>query len=196
MSQNVQDVEKANAGIMLCWLLNIYRILNSAEAQGELLLRLALADQLGSLTQVLCKPINSFSIIRNALIPNLEVFSPSHPQRSFFPCTMSKHATFTHPTLSLAWLCLLVASPNFWQACGNSLGATCLAQQVGKLTINYNILMTVNSAFASYGAFWMSYATIFIPSSGILAAYTDDTELASALGIYLITWFMFTFLLL
>jgi len=51
------------------------------------------------------------------------------------------------------------------------------------------------TAFSSYGAFWMSYATILIPSSGIVAAYTDDRELSNALGIYLITWFMFTFML-
>jgi len=51
------------------------------------------------------------------------------------------------------------------------------------------------TAFSSYGAFWMSYATILLPSSGILAAYTDDRELANALGIYLITWFMFTFMM-
>ncbi|KAJ7844448.1 FUN34 transmembrane protein [Mycena leptocephala] len=48
------------------------------------------------------------------------------------------------------------------------------------------------TAFSSYGAFWMSYATIFIPSSGILAAYPDPNELASALGIYLIAWLMVT----
>lgn len=46
--------------------------------------------------------------------------------------------------------------------------------------------------FASYGSFWMSYGTIFIPSSGILAAYSDPKELASALGIYLLTWDMVT----
>jgi len=51
------------------------------------------------------------------------------------------------------------------------------------------------TAFASYGAFWMSYATILIPASGILSAYTDADELASALGIYLIVWFILTFLL-
>jgi hypothetical protein len=34
----------------------------------------------------------------------------------------------------------------------------------------------------------MSYATILIPSSGILAAYADSpSELENALGIYLIT---------
>jgi hypothetical protein len=38
----------------------------------------------------------------------------------------------------------------------------------------------------------MSFATIFLPSSGILSAYTDIAELESALGIYLITWFMVT----
>ncbi|KAJ7241500.1 FUN34 transmembrane protein [Mycena haematopus] len=42
------------------------------------------------------------------------------------------------------------------------------------------------TVFASYGSFWMSYATIYIPSSGILAAYTDPNELANALGIYLL----------
>jgi len=51
------------------------------------------------------------------------------------------------------------------------------------------------AAFTSYGAFWMSYATIFIPGSGILAAYASAAELDSALGIYLITWFIVTFLL-
>jgi len=50
-------------------------------------------------------------------------------------------------------------------------------------------------AFTSYGAFWMSFATILIPGSGIVSAYTSPDEFASALGIYLITWFIFTFLL-
>ncbi|KZT24297.1 hypothetical protein NEOLEDRAFT_1170149 [Neolentinus lepideus HHB14362 ss-1] len=52
------------------------------------------------------------------------------------------------------------------------------------------------TAFSSYGAFWMSYATILIPNSGILAAYGDNTkELDNALGIYLTAWFIFTFLM-
>ncbi|KAG5635332.1 hypothetical protein H0H81_011706 [Sphagnurus paluster] len=46
--------------------------------------------------------------------------------------------------------------------------------------------------FTTYGAFWMSYATILIPGSGILAAYTSKTELQSALGIFLICWAMIT----
>ncbi|KJA18270.1 hypothetical protein HYPSUDRAFT_45447 [Hypholoma sublateritium FD-334 SS-4] len=53
------------------------------------------------------------------------------------------------------------------------------------------------TAFASYGAFWMSYATILIPGSGILAAYTDASdELSSGLGIFLITWTLVTFFFL
>ncbi|KAJ7508817.1 FUN34 transmembrane protein [Mycena galericulata] len=48
------------------------------------------------------------------------------------------------------------------------------------------------TAFSSYGAFWMSYATIFIPSSGIIAAYSDPSEFANAVGIYLVAWLMVT----
>ena len=42
----------------------------------------------------------------------------------------------------------------------------------------------------------MSYATILIPGSGVLSAFKDSSELESALGIYLVAWFMVTFLLL
>lgn len=59
------------------------------------------------------------------------------------------------------------------------------------------------AAFTSYGAFWLSFGAIYIPGAGITAAYADPTtgiinesELASALGIYLITWCVVTFLLL
>jgi len=53
------------------------------------------------------------------------------------------------------------------------------------------------TAFSSYGGFWMSYATILIPSSGIIDSYTaTPEELPNALGIYLIAWFMFTFMML
>ncbi|EMD41315.1 hypothetical protein CERSUDRAFT_41638, partial [Gelatoporia subvermispora B] len=62
-----------------------------------------------------------------------------------------------------------------WEfACANSFGAT---------------------AFTMYGGFWMSFATIYIPGSGIGAAYTSDVELNHAVGIYLMTWFIITFLL-
>ncbi|ESK87715.1 fun34 transmembrane protein [Moniliophthora roreri MCA 2997] len=52
------------------------------------------------------------------------------------------------------------------------------------------------TAFASYGSFWMSYATINIPASGIMASFDSDQEFHNALGIYLITWFMITFFFL
>jgi succinate-acetate transporter protein len=63
-----------------------------------------------------------------------------------------------------------------WEfACGNTFGAT---------------------AFSSYGGFWISFALIFIPGSGILDAYAaNPDEFNSALGIYLITWFVFTFIM-
>jgi len=67
-----------------------------------------------------------------------------------------------------------------WEfACGNTFGAT---------------------AFSSYGAFWLSFATFFIPSSGIAAAYqavpTDPGMEDQALGIYLMSWMTITFLFL
>jgi len=53
------------------------------------------------------------------------------------------------------------------------------------------------TAFSAYGTFWMSYAAIFIPGSGILAAYGNNTqELSNAVGLYLIVWFMFTVMLI
>jgi len=55
------------------------------------------------------------------------------------------------------------------------------------------------TAFTSYGVFWLSYATILLPGSGIIDAFVDPTtkvlnaaELDSALGIYLITWCLVT----
>jgi len=41
----------------------------------------------------------------------------------------------------------------------------------------------------------MSFATILIPASGIADAYKKPEEFHSAVGIYLITWFIVTFLL-
>jgi succinate-acetate transporter protein len=43
----------------------------------------------------------------------------------------------------------------------------------------------------------MSFATILIPGSGVISSYGDNvSELESALGIYLVTWFIVTFLFL
>ena len=52
-------------------------------------------------------------------------------------------------------------------------------------------------AFTSFGAFWISYALILIPGTGVIEAYgTDADEFGNAIGIYLITWFIITFLFL
>jgi len=50
-------------------------------------------------------------------------------------------------------------------------------------------------AFSSYGAFWISFACIFIPFFNIAGAYTDPSELNAALGHYLVCWMVFTFFL-
>lgn len=54
------------------------------------------------------------------------------------------------------------------------------------------------TAFSSYGAFWFSYAIIFLPNSGILDAYTGEAEaqLAPALGFFLLSWFFVTVIFL
>jgi len=49
------------------------------------------------------------------------------------------------------------------------------------------------TAFSSYGAFWLSYATILLPGSGIIAAYGENVDqLTSAIGIYLTCWCIVT----
>ncbi|PBK94100.1 hypothetical protein ARMGADRAFT_116664 [Armillaria gallica] len=56
--------------------------------------------------------------------------------------------------------------------------------------------------FSSYGAFWMSYAAIYIPNFGILEAYDDyvserdDSELSRALAVYLFSWMIVSVLFL
>ncbi|KAH8983472.1 Gpr1 family protein, partial [Lactarius akahatsu] len=54
------------------------------------------------------------------------------------------------------------------------------------------------TAFTSYGAFWLSFATLFIPNSGIGAAYAAATPGMEddAIGIYLLAWMVVTFLFL
>jgi len=52
------------------------------------------------------------------------------------------------------------------------------------------------TAFTSYGGFWLAYSLILMPGSGILDAYAKNPDqIASALGIWLITWFVLTFIL-
>jgi len=82
--------------------------------------------------------------------------------------------------IGLAYGGLVQLLAGMWEfACGNTFGAT---------------------AFSSYGGFWISFALIFWPGSGILDAYTATPEAAatldSALGFYLAGWFIFTFICL
>jgi len=53
------------------------------------------------------------------------------------------------------------------------------------------------TAFTSYGSFWLSYAAILIPGFGIIPGYAtaDADALENALGIFLIAWGIFTFIL-
>ncbi|KAG6906494.1 hypothetical protein DXG01_013673 [Tephrocybe rancida] len=75
---------------------------------------------------------------------------------------------------------------------GNVFGAT---GEWGALEswVDCSVVRCPMIAFSMYGAFWMSYATIFIPGSGVLASYDNaPDELANALGLYLTVWFMVT----
>lgn len=80
-------------------------------------------------------------------------------------------------SMAFAYGGLIQVLAGMWEfACGNTFGAT---------------------AFSSYGGFWISFGLILSPSSGILAAYaTRKSELESALGLYLLSWFIFTTVML
>ncbi|THH14075.1 hypothetical protein EW146_g6205 [Bondarzewia mesenterica] len=92
--------------------------------------------------------------------------------------TQARHVAIPNVVVGMALFCGGVAQfvAGMWEfACGNSFGAT---------------------AFSSYGAFWLSYATILIPNSGIAAAYAGTTQESDALGIYLITWMVVSLMFL
>jgi hypothetical protein len=51
------------------------------------------------------------------------------------------------------------------------------------------------NAFAAYGTFWMSYAVILFPGSGVADAYKASPKMyANAVGIYMSGWFIVTIL--
>ena len=53
------------------------------------------------------------------------------------------------------------------------------------------------TALSSYGGFWIAYAILLTPAFHALDAYEDSPrEESSALGFFLMGWFIFTFLLL
>ncbi|CCH60930.1 hypothetical protein TBLA_0D04340 [Henningerozyma blattae CBS 6284] len=50
------------------------------------------------------------------------------------------------------------------------------------------------TALCSYGGFWMSFASLYIPWFGIQAAYEGhEKELGNAIGFYLLGWCIFTY---
>jgi len=53
------------------------------------------------------------------------------------------------------------------------------------------------TAFTSYGAFWLALGIIFVPGSGILAAFgaTKGANVGNALGLFLLGWTIFTFIM-
>ncbi|EEB06464.1 acetate transporter [Schizosaccharomyces japonicus yFS275] len=52
------------------------------------------------------------------------------------------------------------------------------------------------AVFGSYGSFWLSFAAINIPFFNVASAYKDPAELTHAIGLYLMCWFVFTFLVM
>ncbi|CAO3610938.1 unnamed protein product [Mucor fragilis] len=52
------------------------------------------------------------------------------------------------------------------------------------------------TAFSSYGGFWLSFACLFIPGFNILESYTETAVLEQSLGIYLLSWAIFTGIML
>ncbi|GAV54432.1 hypothetical protein ZYGR_0AL01640 [Zygosaccharomyces rouxii] len=50
------------------------------------------------------------------------------------------------------------------------------------------------TALCSYGGFWMSFSSLYIPWFGIVDAYKDDQgQMGNAVGIYLLGWAIFTY---
>jgi hypothetical protein len=116
---------------------------------------------------------------------------------------MSVLAALLPPTLSLVWPFSAVVLLSSLLACGSSplvIPLAQLASHLGHLSLLSNWLMVLEySAFTSYGAFWLSFATLLIPGSGVAAAYAASTNPAQevdAIAIYLITWMVVTFLFL
>ena len=52
------------------------------------------------------------------------------------------------------------------------------------------------TVLVSYGAFWISYATLFIELFGIAAAYKDTDQFDNAVSFFLLGWVIFTLIVL
>jgi hypothetical protein len=102
----------------------------------------------------------------------------------------------------LEWLFSVVVLLSSLLECGSLLLATPLVQPASRfctflrhLSSPYNY----RTAFTSYGAFWLSFATLLIPGSGIGDAYAasaDPAKEVDAIAIYLTAWMVVTFLFL
>lgn len=75
----------------------------------------------------------------------------------------------------------------------NSLCDSITSNHISSLSLQFGA-----TVFTSYGAFNLSFAMIFYPGSGIIAAYTDPStgtltdEFNQALAIYLLAWMILT----
>lgn len=123
-----------------------------------------------------------------------EAYSHLRPRHGCCQCTMLLRAGFTQPIPLWGWPSSVGGSHSSWQECGNSQEETSSAPRVSTHPSKFNAYLVSVEVLTLYGAFWMSYATIFIPSSGIIAAYASQQEFANAFGMYLIVWFMLTLL--
>jgi len=52
------------------------------------------------------------------------------------------------------------------------------------------------TVYSLYGAFWISYAMILLPGTGIISSYGTTNELNDAVGIYFMIWMAITIILL
>jgi succinate-acetate transporter protein len=93
----------------------------------------------------------------------------------------ARHVVEPEIVLGMAVACggLTQLLAGMWEfACGNTFGAT---------------------AFSSYGAFWISYALILIPGTGVIDSYKSASakpgDLENAIGFFLAAWFIFTFIM-
>ncbi|WVR09132.1 hypothetical protein IAU60_006194 [Kwoniella sp. DSM 27419] len=78
--------------------------------------------------------------------------------------------------MALGWggLAQVIVGIEEW-ACGNTFGAT---------------------AFASYGGFWFAFGSLYIPQLAIADAYPTTAMFENAVGLFLITWGIVTFIFL
>ncbi|RLV96516.1 Ammonia transport outward protein 2 [Spathaspora sp. JA1] len=83
---------------------------------------------------------------------------------------------------------VIVSSCMFFGGCVQFLSG------VWELAIGNTFAGTV---FTSYGAFWLSYGSLFIPAFGILEAYEEDMDqFANGVGFILLGWGIYTFILM